>query len=131
MGQFRIIIDIIRLSDVATFVQAENAFTLFAPVDAASSKYTSTVIERLRHPKFRNMGTRMVSHLVSRNRYSCQFLSNMNTPITIRMLSDIYVKINKIESTVEVDDATIVTSGMFVGNGVVYGIDNVFLPSRS
>jgi transforming growth factor-beta-induced protein len=125
-GMFATLITALKAADLATVLQGDGPFTVFAPTDEAFAKLPNGTLDSLLKPENRDQLVAFLKlHVVSGR----SFASDALAADRITTLQKGVVRVRMVGGKPRVNDAAIIKTDLDASNGVIHVIDAVLLPS--
>jgi uncharacterized surface protein with fasciclin (FAS1) repeats len=121
-GSFNTLVSAVKAADLASTLQGEGPFTVFAPTDAAFAKLPRAQLDALLADK--DLLTKVLTYHVVQGRVEAAEVVKLSSVATVEGQP---VKIH-VGETVMVNNARVVKTDISTSNGVIHVIDTVMLP---
>ena len=121
-GSFNTLVSAVKAADLASTLQGEGPFTVFAPTDAAFAKIPAAQLDALLADK--DLLTKVLTYHVVQGRVEAAEVVKLSSVATVEGQP---VKIH-VGETVMVNNAKVVKTDISTSNGVIHVIDTVMLP---
>jgi uncharacterized surface protein with fasciclin (FAS1) repeats len=124
-GQFKTLTAALSAVGLASALEGEGPFTVFAPTDAAFAKLPPGTVENLLKPENREQLAGILKyHVVSGRVYADQVVGMDST----KTLGGKALSIRTSGDNVMIGDATVVNADIEASNGVIHVVDTVLIP---
>lgn len=123
-GSFKTLVAAVQAAGLAEILQGDGPFTVFAPTDEAFAKLPKGTVENLLKPENREQLKAILTYHVVPGKV----LAADVKPMQAKTVNGQRVNIQVADSTVKVDNATVVKTDVLASNGVIHVIDAVILP---
>ena len=124
-GDFNTLAAALEAAGLIDTLKGEGPFTVFAPTDEAFSKLPEGTVENLLKPENLDQLTAILTYHVVPGAVKAEQVVTLTEAETVNGQS---VDISLAESTVMVDEATVVATDIMATNGIIHVIDSVILP---
>jgi uncharacterized surface protein with fasciclin (FAS1) repeats len=122
-GRFSTFISSIRAARLEEMIMKEGPFTVFAPVDAAFSKVSRTLLNYCSMDPFRRLKNLVLNHIVEGN---VLIPAARSLPRIISIQGDMLIL--EAGRWIRVNNARIFERNMVCGNGCIHSIDRLLIP---
>ena len=124
-GRFSTFISFIKEAHLEEMVMGEGPFTVFAPVDAAFSKVSRTLLGYCSKDPFRRLKHLVLNHIAQGN-----ILLNYaaSLPQIISLQGDMLIL--EAGKWIKVNNARIFERNMICGNGCIHTINDLLIPEK-
>ena len=124
-GDFQTLSRALQAAELVSTLKGKGPFTVFAPTDEAFAKLPAGDLERLLMPANKNrLQNILTSHVVAGN-WMANDVGKMTLADTV---GGAPLNIRKVNGQLMLNEARVVKSDIVFSNGVIHGIDRVFLP---
>jgi uncharacterized surface protein with fasciclin (FAS1) repeats len=124
-GGFATFLEMVDAADLQETLDSETPLTIFAPTDAAFANMPQDVQDALLNMPQELLATVLEAHMVG-GAYSA---GDVAAARTLQTLSGDELAITRDETVTRVEGATLGSPAIEAGNGIIYPIDRVLLPS--
>ncbi len=129
-GSFNTLIAAAKAAGLAGALADGSNLTVFAPTDEAFAKLPEGTVDTLLKPENKDKLAAILSYHVLPRKLTSNMLPGRTIHVkTIKAGGDKMLSVNKSNSGVTVDEATVVSADIKADNGVIHVIDKVMLPS--
>jgi len=123
---FSTLVAAVTAADLATTLQGDGPFTVFAPTNEAFAKLPKGVIEKLLLPENKDLLTELLTFHVVSGKVMAADVVGLKSAETA---SGEKVKIKVNDGVVMVGNAKVVATDIMADNGVIHVVDSVLLPN--
>jgi uncharacterized surface protein with fasciclin (FAS1) repeats len=124
-GVFNTLVAALGAGDLASALEGEGPFTVFAPTDEAFAKLPAGTVEDLLKPENKESLQKILKYHVVSGKVLAADVVKLNSAATLEGGSvDIMVN----GSTVMINNATVTQADVMASNGVIHVVDSVLLP---
>lgn len=123
-GSFETLVAAIQAADLGETLSAEGPYTVFAPTDEAFAALPEGILETLLLPENKETLQQILTYHV----VASEVPSSDIAPGAVPTVADEDVTLSVDDSTVMVNEATVVQPDVMASNGVIHVIDTVLLP---
>ena len=128
-GNFKTLVTALQAAGLVSTLKSNQAFTVFAPTDAAFNKLPAATLSDLLKPENKGQLTRILTyHVISGKRLTSAQINAMALPMKVQMLSGDKVTVCRNGRHLKVNNATVVTPDVTATNGIIHVIDTVLIP---
>jgi transforming growth factor-beta-induced protein len=124
-GNFTTLVTAITAANLTDTLNGPGAFTVFAPTDAAFQKLPAGTVDTLLADPQGQLTQILLYHVVS-GEFTAEDLMNLTT---VETLQGGNLTISVVNSSVKVDNATVIAADIQCSNGIIHAIDEVLIPS--
>lgn len=124
-GMFKTLMAALTTAELATVLQGDGPFTVFAPTDEAFAKLPKGTLDSLLKTENRD---KLVSILKLHVASGRAFAADALTADKITTLQKEVVRVRLVDGKARVNDAAIVKTDIDASNGVIHVIDTVLMP---
>jgi len=124
-GRFSTFISSIRAARLEEMIMGEGPFTVFAPVDAAFSKVSRTLLNYCSSDPFRRLKHLILNHVVHGNILLSRAVS---LPQIISLQGELLIL--EAGEWIRVNNARIFERNMVCGNGCIHAINDLLVPEK-
>lgn len=124
-GQFNTLAAALEAADLVDTLKGDGPFTVFAPTDEAFSKLPAGTLESLLLPENRDQLVSILTYHVVPGKVMAADVVKLDKATTVNG-TDIDISVNG--SSVQIDQATVISADIAASNGVIHVIDAVILP---
>jgi uncharacterized surface protein with fasciclin (FAS1) repeats len=130
-GSFKTLLAAAQAAGLSDALSGVGPLTVFAPTDEAFAALPAGTVENLLKPENKDQLAAIFSyHVVGRELTSSMLPGRAIHVRTLKSKGDRTVAVSKVDGSVTVDGANVVTADIRTDNGVIHVIDKVMLPSR-
>lgn len=123
-GSFNTLAAALEAADLIGALQGEGPFTVFAPTDRAFANLPEGVVSSLLEPANKDQLTAVLTyHVVSGAIYSSDV-----KPGGVETLQGDEIRVSSKNGSLQINQASLVTTDIVTSNGVIHVIDEVILP---
>lgn len=123
-GSFETLVAAVQAADLGETLSAEGPYTVFAPTDEAFAALPEGILETLLLPENKETLQQILTYHV----VASEVPSSDIAPGAVPTVADEDVTLSVDDSTVMVNEATVVQPDVMASNGVIHVIDAVLLP---
>ena len=123
-GVFKTLVAAVTAADLASTLQGEGPFTVFAPTDEAFSKLLAGTVESLLQPENKDKLIAILTYHVVSGKVMAADVKAGKVPT----LNGSHFTVSFKDGNVFVDNAKVTKTDVKASNGVVHIIDSVILP---
>lgn len=122
-----ILVKAIQAGDLASTLQGDGPFTVFAPTNEAFNKLPGGTLEELMQPANRAKLQEILNNHVVQGKIMSKDLSDGQN---IQSISNRQLNLRKVGNQFMINGATITSPDVLASNGVIHIIDTLMLPKR-
>ena len=126
-GQFNTLLAALKATGLDAALTGEGPFTVLAPTDEAFAKLPAGTLESLLKPENKDQLSAILKYHVISGKVPA---SDVVTKNTVETLQGSNLGINVEDETVSIGNATVLSTDIMAGNGVIHVIDSVLLPKN-
>jgi uncharacterized surface protein with fasciclin (FAS1) repeats len=123
-GNFQTLVTAVSEAGLVETLKGTGPFTVFAPTDEAFAKLPAGTLENLLKPDNKEKLIAILTYHVVPGRVTAADLGNLNQLATVQG-SNLTVRTAE---SVQVDNASVVTSDIMASNGIIHVLDSVVIP---
>ncbi|MEM1243988.1 MAG: fasciclin domain-containing protein [Pseudomonadota bacterium] len=127
-GQFSTLVKIIEQAGLTATINNQGPFTIFAPTDAAFSKFPKQLLEKLMLPENNEHLISVLAHHVVFGQHEADEIAKMSELQTVEGSN---ARIEANAQNIKVDAANVTQSDIIADNGVIHAIDAVIVPESA
>ena len=125
-GSFTTLATALKAAGLVETLKGQRPFTVFAPTNAAFAKLPAGTVESLLRPENKDKLRRVLTYHVVAGKVGAAEVMKMTSAKTVAG-DPLTIRANG--SSVEVNDARVVTADVAASNGVIHVIDTVLIPA--
>lgn len=125
-GSFKTLATALQATDLASALEGDGPFTVFAPTDAAFAKLPKGTLENLLMPQNRDALRGILLYHVVAGEVMARDVAGLHQATT---LNGQRIRIGTEGGEVMINDATVTKTDIACSNGVIHVIDSVILPA--
>ncbi|HSJ66357.1 MAG TPA: fasciclin domain-containing protein [Anditalea sp.] len=122
-----ILVKAIQAGDLASTLQGDGPFTVFAPTNEAFNKLPGGTLEELMQPANRAKLQEILNNHVVQGKIMSKDLSDGQN---LQSISNRQLNLRKVGNQFMINGATITSPDVLASNGVIHIIDTLMLPKR-
>jgi uncharacterized surface protein with fasciclin (FAS1) repeats len=126
-GKFKTLCAAVEAAGLASTLQGEGPFTVFAPTDEAFAKLPAGTVESLLKPENKGQLTAILTYHVVPGRV---FADKVVASKTLKTVQGQEIAISLKDGKAMADKATIIKTDIDASNGVIHVIDTVLIPAE-
>lgn len=124
-GRFSTFISSIRAARLEDMMMGEGPFTVFAPVDAAFSKISRTLLNYCSKDPFRRLKHLVLNHMIQGK---ITISAAASLPQLISLQGDMLIL--EAGKWIRINNARILERNMVCGNGCIHSINELLIPEK-
>ena len=125
---FRPLVKIIEQAGLSSTINNQGPFTIFAPTDAAFSKFPKQLLDKLMLPENNEHLISVLAHHVVFGQHEADEIAKMSELQTVEG-SNAHIETNA--QHIKVEAANVTQTDIIADNGVIHAIDSVIVPESA
>ena len=130
-GQFTTLIAALNAAGLTQTLEGEGPYTIFAPTDAAFDQLPEGTLDELMKPENQGRLTEILTFHMIHGEVTAGDIASAQADTEKESLEGEKLMIKVIDGKVEVNNATVTSTDIQAGNGVIHVIDTVLIPETS